>query len=172
MSHAVTNPKRRRSAATCFALALFCACSGSQDGPKPPRPKSAPPDAGASSRAPGVGLDAVAVGSCGAPASPDVYVSAFVLSDCQAPHAMEVAGRYALTDAAYPGNTRLHLDSYRDCQPIFEKYVGAPFWESRFDLQTITPSPSTWARGDRTVTCLVVGEDGAALPTSARGSRR
>ncbi|HEY0705909.1 MAG TPA: septum formation family protein [Polyangia bacterium] len=165
-----------------LALCLATACSGSKkpaDGGLDAPPATTPDggggagsDSGVAPANPPVGLDAVGIGACGAPASPDVYVSAFVPSSCQAPHAMEVAGRYQLTAPAYPGHTRLHLDSYRDCQPLFEAYVGVPFWNSRFDIQTITPSPSTWARGDRTVTCLVVGEDGAPLPTMARDSRR
>jgi hypothetical protein len=129
-------------------------------------------DAGAPPPATAVGIDAVPVGACGAPASADVYVSAFVATDCRSPHAMEVAGRYTLADPVYPGHTRLHLDSYRDCQPIFEAYVGVPSWNSRYDIQTITPSPSTWARGDRGVTCLIVAEDGTPLSVPVRNTRR
>ena len=164
-------PMMKRRSATLllpFALVLMGACSDDSSSGKPPA--TTPPVVTPPAKA--VGLDAVEVGACGAPATADLYVSAFTIADCKAPHAMELAGRYTLTEATYPGHTRLYLDAYRDCQPIFEKYVGMPYWDSRFDIRSITPSPSSWARGDRTVTCMVVGTGGAPLATPARDSRR
>jgi hypothetical protein len=164
MTHVKGNHRSRGTAALLVtaALVLLGACS---DSDSKSDSKQSPPTKG-------VGLDAVDVGACGAPATADLFVSAFTMADCTGPHAMELAGRYTLTDATYPGHTRLYLDAYRDCQPIFESYVGAPYWDSKFDILTITPSPSSWAGGDRTVTCMVVGEEGAPLPSLARGDRR
>jgi hypothetical protein len=152
----------------CLALVLLAACSGGSGKALDASVENPPPGP----PAPGVGLDAVEVGSCGAPATDDLYVSELKLSDCAAPHAMELAGRYTLTEATYPGHTQLYRDAYRDCQPIFEKYVGLPFWDSKLDILTITPSPSSWTAGDRTVTCMVIGAERAPLTTRARDSRR
>ena len=130
---------------------------------------------GSSASKEGVSFDEVKVGACGAPAADSVFVSRFKVGVCNAEHAMEVAGRFELTDddyAEYPGVTELMLAMYDRCQAQFEAFVGIPFWDSTYDLTTVTPSAGTWALGDRTVVCLVKDIDGEPLTSPARLSRR
>lgn len=151
--------------------ALLGACSGGGKSP-------AKPDGGSSSDAttvpavPQTKLGALKAGDCGGPPSSDVFVASFELTPCTKPHRAEVAGRYQLTAATYPGHSLLVTEAYRDCQPLFEAHVGKPFWDSQYDIMTITPSPSSWDTGDREVICLVVDVDGRALTTAAKDSRR
>jgi hypothetical protein len=111
-------------------------------------------------------LDDVEVGACGAVPRDSDFVSQFEVVECDELHYMEVAGRYELADAEYPGNAALILSSYEGCQPIFETYTGTPFWDSEYDIRTITPSPFTWSQGDRAVICLVSTVDGSVLSKS------
>ena len=114
----------------------------------------------------------IQAGQCIAPVDGEVFVGRVLLESCDGPHRYEVAGDYQLSGAAYPGNVDLLRDSYRNCQPIFEEYVGIPFWDSEFDIRTITPSPASWEQGDREVTCLIVGVSGNPLEVRARDSGR
>lgn len=130
------------------------------DTPSPPSTVSAKP------------LDDLSVGACGAPAGDGLFVTHFSTTSCSSPHRMELAGRVEVDHAEYPGHTELTREAYELCQPPFQAYVGLPFWDSSLDLLTLTPSPSTWADGDRTVMCWVVEVNGAELTATARGSRR
>lgn len=119
-----------------------------------------------------VRIDAVQEGACVTPVDDSTFVFQLNRYDCSVPHAAEVAGRYVLEDADYPGASRLRFETQEACRPIFEAYVGKSYWTSVFDLKTVSPSPSTWRVGDRTVLCLVVGQDGASLTAAAKDSAR
>ena len=124
-----------------------------------------------------VDVDALESGQCATPADDDLFVDDVELNDCDEAHLAEVIGSIEIEDGtypddAYPGNDRIVPDAYEACQPRFEAYVGIPFWDSVYDIRTITPSPSTWAEGDRTITCLVVDVDGAPLTRAVRDSQR
>ncbi len=122
---------------------------------------------------PGTLVKDLQVGHCGAPADESVWVERFLLlDDCTQPHRFEVAGRYDLDHAEYPGHTTLLKESYERCQPIFAAYVGKAYWDSVYDLTSITPSPSSWAGGDRDVVCLVKTLDRTPLSERAQGSGR
>jgi len=115
-------------------------------------------------------IDDLAIGTCGAPAEEGGFVREFAVAPCDGPHATEIAGRYTLPDAEYPGSSRLRRETQTACIPIFNQYVGRSYWFSDFELRTVSPSPSSWAAGDRVVVCLVVGENGAPLESAARDS--
>lgn len=75
----------------------------------------------------------------------------------------------APADGAYPRS-----DSFDDavadrCLPGFASYTGAAF-EDRLDLDLrfFSPSPGSWAEGDRELTCYLVSADEKKLSTSHR----
>jgi len=111
-------------------------------------------------------------GACVSFTDDNAFVAELEVRACGATHDVEVAGRYTLTDETYPGRSQLRLDTQLACLPIFEAYVGKDYFASSFELRAISPSPSSWSVGDRTVLCLVVSEDGQPLTTVARGSGR
>ena len=123
-----------------------------------------------------VNVDSLSPRDCATPSNEDMFVDSFTLADCDEPHAMEVIASFEIAQgeypgSAYPGNARLLPDSYEACQPRFEEYVGVSLWDSAYDITTITPSPSTWAEGDRTITCLLVSADESPLTSAAYESR-
>jgi len=119
-----------------------------------------------------VSIRDVADGACVSFSDDNACVAELEVRACGQAHDVEVAGRYTLTDATYPGRSQLRLDTQLACLPIFEAYVGTDYYASSFELRPISPSPSSWSVGDRTVLCLVVSEDGQPLATVARGSGR
>lgn len=122
---------------------------------------------------PGTLLKDLKVGDCGAPVDESVWVERFLLlDDCSKPHRFEVAGRYDVDHPEYPGHATLLKEAYERCQPVFQAYVGKAYWDSVYDLTSITPSPSSWAGGDRDVVCLVKTLDRTPLTEQAGGSGR
>ncbi len=119
-----------------------------------------------------VDVDALEVGMCIDTADPAEALAEVALSDCEAPHQMEVFAVLDAPDGDYPGGYEIRAHAYEACQEPFEDYVGVPFWDSVYDITTITPSPSTWADGDRSIVCFVVDVDGNPLNSPAQGSTR
>src|SRR5690606_3791823 len=81
-----------------MAAALLGACGDDESGPK--------------------SLDDLSAGACGAPSEDSTFIHAFTTGSCQGDHAMEVAGRYDLDAAEYPGTSRLRLETQKGCLPI------------------------------------------------------
>ncbi len=143
-----------------FALVMASAVSGCGD------------DAKVVPKVERVTIEAIEDGTCATFVDDNAFVREFDKNACGLPHAVEVAGRYTLTDAEYPGASALRLDTQLACRPIFEAFVGTSYFASEFDLRTVSPSPASWSVGDRTVLCLVVSKDGSLLTTLARDSGR
>lgn len=128
----------------------------------------------------GTGVEDLRVEDCVSTSSDDLYVDTVTLIDCDEPHEMEVFARFELDgedvpggeDGGYPGGSEITWFAQDECQSRFESYTGEEYLESRFDFTTLTPSFSTWDAGDRLVTCLIIGEGGSLLDTSAKGARR
>lgn len=121
-----------------------------------------------------INISELEVGLCVSPEDDNLYVSEMWLPECGEEHLMEVAGLYQLEETVnsnYPSALGLKQRAYEDCQPYFERYVGIPFWDSVYDIETITPSASTWGQGDREVVCLVVYAEGETLTTSVRDAQ-
>ncbi len=120
--------------------------------------------------APGIGeivsLDAIETGMCATTPTETLYLSDVEIQPCGDAHAFEIAGILTLEADAmsdYPGGFVVESEAYEQCQTVFEDYSGVPFWDSGYDLKTVTPSASTWLQGDREVICLVVNIDGTPL---------
>lgn len=119
-------------------------------------------------------VDELAAEDCVVPADDDLFVDDVEIVACDEPHDMEVFATYEVDDSVedYPGNSDIVRAAYDECQDYFEDYVGVEFWDSEYDITTITPSPSTWADGDREVVCLIVDIDGDPLTSPAKDSAR
>ena len=107
-------------------------------------------------------------GTCIDPTDDSTFVETAELRDCEDPHEFEVIDTFTIAqdfypDDAYPGGSTIVPDAYEACQPRFEAHTGEEFWESSYDLTTITPSPSTWAEGDREIVCLLINIDRSPL---------
>lgn len=97
-------------------------------------------------------------GSCVA-LGDDTYINRVLEVPCTGGKEAQVAGFTQLEggpEATYPGWDGSDSAGYDKCQPVFEKFTGTAFWDSPLDIVAVTPSASTWRRGDRLVACLVV----------------
>jgi hypothetical protein len=87
------------------------------------------------------------------------FVNQVQVVSCTGAHEAQVAGSTTLdgdSQAAYPGWFGTNSAGYDLCQPVFEQFTGTVFWDSPLDIVAVTPSASTWRKGDRLVTCLIV----------------
>lgn len=108
-------------------------------------------------------------GDCTTRVDDSLFVREAAVGDCDEPRAMEVAGGFAYAqppETSYPGLLAIRQRAYTRCQAVFEQFPGVAFWDSDYDIETIMPSASTWADGDREVVCLIVDMQGAMLATS------
>lgn len=90
---------------------------------------------------------------------------------CDVPHAYEVYARFALEGDAYPGDTAVAERAQAGCVDAFATFVGRLYEESVLDDVYVSPTPKTWARGDRSVMCLVT-DPAAATTGSLYGAAR
>lgn len=151
--------------ATLLTLVLV-ACGGGGGSPSAANDNVGNPSAVATS------LADLKNGDCTSPEQNSIFASGLDVTDCSEPHDMEVAGRFELSEAAgvaYPGYLAIRQEAYKQCQPVFESWTGVAFWDSKYDINTITPSASTWDDGDRSVICLIETVDGKPL-TAAVGA--
>lgn len=105
-----------------------------------------------------IALSSAKPGTCVA-IGDDTFVNRVPEVPCTGGTEMQVAGFTKLeggSDAAYPGWHGTDSAGYDLCQPVFDKFTGTAFWDSSLDIVAVTPSASTWRRGDRLVTCLIV----------------
>jgi hypothetical protein len=91
---------------------------------------------------------------------------------CEEPHDAEVAGRFRLSDGAYPGPAAITDWAVAFCPGLFESHVGLAPERSSLQLQWAFPTEELWGRGGRSVDCFVVGAVGEVWDGSARGSFR
>lgn len=148
---------------------LLTACSSGNNGGSDSTGDQTIP---ASNNAPGVTeLANLKVGDCVSPTDKDLFVSDMAVIDCSEPHDMQFVGRFTFAEAEeveYPGFLAIQQDAYQQCQAVFEQFTSVAFFESHYDINTITPSASTWADGDRDAICLIVNVDGAPLVATAK----
>jgi len=119
-------------------------------------------------------VPAFTVGSCvnGLGDGQDVSTEATKPVDCASAHDGEVAGNVQyVSQGAFPGTEAIVSATTARCEGVFVSYVGLSFDDSSLGLFFVVPSESTWIKGDRTVTCIVVGPDKTKLTGSIKGSR-
>lgn len=91
--------------------------------------------------------------------------------DCAAPHDNEVVGTSPYSpDGSYPGAATLSAFGQRPCLEAFRAYIGIDYETSALEMILVTPSGVTWAKGDRTIACVVGAAGGGRLTGSVRGT--
>lgn len=100
---------------------------------------------------------------------------------CEQPHRNEVYDRIAFRGengkpaprgALFPGEAAVRTMAEDGCFTRFETWMGVPWTESDFDIETWFPSASSWAAGDRSITCTVMEYRGRPTTGSVRGSKK
>lgn len=94
---------------------------------------------------------------------------------CDAPHMYEVYNNSDIDDSVYssvPTGDALDEEIQKACFSAFESYVGIPYPDSIYHVQSLQPTVGSWAGGDRTINCLITSADGTELVGSVRGSNQ
>lgn len=108
-------------------------------------------------------------GSCFREPDDAEQVSSVSTVECTEPHEYETFALVELPqgeDEDYPGAEEVQTAGQDLCTAEFEGYIGLPYDESRFFIYTLSPSPETWADGDREVICAVYEPDGEDVNTA------
>ncbi|WP_295841582.1 DUF4190 domain-containing protein [uncultured Microbacterium sp.] len=127
---------------------------------------------GPSEAAPGDGdTFTLTVGAC-LDDVPGGFISSSNLVDCAVPHTYEVFSSFFLPEGAFPGDDAIASAAQEGCDAAFPSFVGIPFDQSALNYQFVAPTESTWADGDREISCLLydpaVEETTGSLAGSAR----
>jgi len=114
-----------------------------------------------------VPVSAVADGACFD--LDDAGTTAFVHGSCEAPHVYEAIASERLDDpGAYPGEDAVRARADEACGERFAALVAdAGTAASTYAASYLAPAPESWAAGDRSVVCLAVAKDGAAVTGTA-----
>ena len=99
----------------------------------------------------------------------DTLVSTLDLVECSEPHDAEVFGLFDLLGETWPGADEAYFEGDSGCYDLFEAYVGIDYMDSYYFYEVYTPTPDSWATGDRTVVCTIVDPSGP-LTKLIRGS--
>jgi hypothetical protein len=86
---------------------------------------------------------------------------------CSQPHGAEVYAEFTLEGDGYPGSDQVDRFALGGCRSRVAAYVG-PAPAQDYDLYYLVPTTDTWAQGDRSVTCLLGGPNGAKLTGTVR----
>ena len=110
------------------------------------------------------------------PTATEVYSVSTV--PCTQPHAYEVFHEFAIDDQPdYPGNDAVTTAAEQGCTGDgFTDYIGTKYLQSELYVYWYTPTPGSWAAGDRMVSCMVLepAAENGGNPTSSslKGSNR
>ncbi|GAA1849702.1 DUF4190 domain-containing protein [Myceligenerans crystallogenes] len=91
---------------------------------------------------------------------------------CDGPHRGEVIGAYTFPDGDYPGQKRVDAAAGKECNKLFESYVGTDFQTSVLDMGYLYPTNASWTLGDRWITCYAMTMDGSPLKKSVQGTAK
>ncbi len=117
----------------------------------------------------GSGYEDIEVGECILIPDSEVVIG-FVERPCEQPHGGEVYLVGNLPPGPFPGNQEAISEVQDRCLNAFNAYVGISYDESAYDMWSVSPQKSNWARGERDYLCAVTTVDGSDLPPgSVRG---
>lgn len=108
-----------------------------------------------------VGFEALRLGDCTAEIPQGVTLTVRLLP-CDEPHEGEVYASFDLSGDDYPGNAGVERFALGGCQRQALTALP-PDDETLYDLVYLAPSAQTWARGDRTVSCVLSDPTGRPL---------
>lgn len=103
---------------------------------------------------------ALQVGDCldDAAATGEVQTVPTVL--CSEPHDSEIYSSHELGESPYPGEESVIEQADTVCLTAFERFVGEPYLESRFDFSYYYPTEESWDTGDREILCVIYDPEG------------
>lgn len=97
-------------------------------------------------------------------------VTAWTEVSCDGPRDVEAFFWADFREDVFPGDEYLAVAAADTCGEAFAVYVGTTVDQSRYAVDWLVPSESTWANGDRQAVCLVVSGVDSPLTGSVKGS--
>lgn len=110
------------------------------------------------------------VGQCIGDPNDTTYSRGYLVIDCTAPHYYEAYATQAVTTApASDSDSEKAADDF--CVAQFATFIGIPFNDSTLSYRPFYPTTTSWAQGDKSMTCLV-GSDQGGITGSLAGSQK
>lgn len=75
--------------------------------------------------------------------------------DCADPHLMQVVGMFDIPDPSLPDRTVMIEFSSGRCRELLEQNTGISGYTYDHRLVILSPTPASWAGGDRTIHCVI-----------------
>ena len=104
-----------------------------------------------------LGVFVLSVGDCFIATSGDIETTTGV--PCSSSHTHELAGKFTLIADVYPGLTSIESQAETNCAPLIDSYVGdidrVYLKYPDFSWTSLSPTPMSFAEGDRTVSCII-----------------
>ena len=72
------------------------------------------------------------------------------------------------SDSSFPGALQLQTEARQGCATQLESYLGRTPNRALYLISSITPSQTSWDRGERVLVCILKSADGSRLTGSAR----
>ncbi|MFD2675322.1 septum formation family protein [Gulosibacter bifidus] len=116
----------------------------------------------------------IKLGDCITDAAAEGEVQSLPTVACSQPHSYEVFHEFDLTGDKFPGESGMEADILDQCYgKPFEDFIGKSYDSSSLDVLYLSPTATSWAQGDRRVSCLVFEGDGTGNKTtgSLKGSK-
>ncbi len=99
-----------------------------------------------------------------------LMVSEVPIVGCAAPHDLEVFDEFSVTDASWDP-VALGNEADDGCTQRFADFIGLPYEQSSLDVTSYKPTATSWATGDRLISCMV-GDSSAQTTGTLRGTAR
>jgi hypothetical protein len=99
-----------------------------------------------------------------------MLISDVPLVDCAAPHDLEVFDEFTVTDPSWNPVT-LDDEANDGCTERFATFIGIAYDDSELDVTSYKPTATSWATGDRLISCMV-GDSSTQTTGTLRGAAR
>lgn len=90
-------------------------------------------------------------------------ITTIVVVDCSEPHSWEAFAEKVMEGDEFPGSEETSAIADDFCYTEFESYLGIPFDDSMYELQSLFPSQGSWVGDDRLISCLAGSPDGGIV---------
>ena len=92
--------------------------------------------------------------------------------DCSAPHQYEAYNNHDIPGSDFPEGEAMGREVRNGCYSSFTTYVGIPYENSTYRINSFNPTAGSWARGDRTIICTIKSGDGSRITGSLKGAAK
>ena len=168
---------RKTFRSLALPAALLLALGLSACNPEVPVPGPAGPDEGTAAPTSASGRTTpvadLRVGECyNDESSTGSDVDSVEVVGCDAPHQYEAYNSYDIPGSDFPEGEAMGREVRNGCYNDFTTYVGIPYENSTYRINSFNPTAGSWAQGDRTIICTIKSGDGSPATGSFKGTAK